>query len=200
MPKILPFFTLTPSASLPSSSANLAVQCTGQLIENAGAASCKTIHWIPPFLGQELPQTLLPHVPRDSRVRRIEEVQTRKKLGGNFLFPAPPPFSPAFLFRIFHTFALSPLSESLEKARAELAKGWKGKMYFRVGPRRLLEERLWKIHGHNIFFWEYRSPYISLRGRRWKGKGKGEFGRLARAQIPLPLSTPATQATHIWKI
>ena len=97
---------------------------------------------------------------RDSRVRRIKKVQTRKKLGGNFLFPAPPPFSPAFLFRIFHTFALSPLSESLEKARAELAKGWKGKMYFRVGPRRLLEERLWKIHGHNIFFWEYRSPYM----------------------------------------
>ena len=97
---------------------------------------------------------------RDSRVRRIKKVQTRKKLGGNFLFPAPPPFSPAFLFRIFHTFALSPLSESMEKASAELAKGWKGKMYFKVGPRRLLEERLWKIHGHNIFFWEYRSPYM----------------------------------------
>ena len=97
---------------------------------------------------------------RDSRVRRIEKVQTRKKLGGNFLFPAPPPFSPAFLFRIFHTFALSPLSdhESLEKASAELAKGWKGKMYFKVGPRRLLEERLWKIHGHNIFFLRIQEP------------------------------------------
>ena len=102
------FFHPHKSASLPSSSANLAVQCTGQLIENAGAASCKTIHWTP--LHSSLPSSgryrLCWTRLRDSRVRRIWESANKKKNQEKtsfFLFSAPPPFSPAFLFRIFHT-------------------------------------------------------------------------------------------------
>ena len=99
MPKILPFFTLTPSASLPSSSANLAVQRTGQLIENAGAASCKTIHWIPPFLGQELPQTLAAacsgEIVGSVELRKCKQEKNWEETS---FFPPRPPFRPPFSF------------------------------------------------------------------------------------------------------
>ena len=108
MPKILPFFTLTPSASLPSSSANLAVQCTGQPIENAGAASCNTIHWIPPFLGQDS-LSIRPSYPKglDSAAACSGEIvgsvelrncKQEKNWEETSFFPPLPPFRPPFSF------------------------------------------------------------------------------------------------------
>ena len=88
----------------------------------------------------------------------LRKCKQEKKPGGNFLFPFFPPRAP---FR--PPFSLAPPLSHLPYFRAfptiwepgtGLVKGWKGKMYFKVGPQRLLEEPLWKIHGHNNFFWE----------------------------------------------
>ena len=63
------------------------------------------------------------------------------------------------------------------------------KFYHQIATRpytRKPETSLQQITAELLF------PYsFSLRGRRWKGKGKGEFGRARESR----LSTPATQAT-----